>query len=124
MINRHQGSPRAGAAHTRSGIAIGPRAVTLVIAVVALALAAVSTASAHPQRSSGSSATTPKWIVFTARPPGIGAEQIFRISPAGTGLRQLTKGVNPSGAPAFSPDGKRVAFAELGRGIFSMNVDG
>ena len=66
----------------------------------------------------------PQWILFTAQPPGFGVEQIFRIKPSGKGLKQLTKGTYPSEAPAFSPDGKRIAFARLGAGIFSMNVDG
>ncbi len=66
----------------------------------------------------------PQWIVFTADPPGISVEQIFRIKPSGTGLKQLTKGTYPSIAPAFSPNGKRIAFARLGAGIFSMNLDG
>src|SRR5581483_58789 len=30
----------------------------------------------------------------------------------------------PSEAPAFSPNGKRIAFTRLGAGIFSMNVNG
>ena len=73
-----------------------------------------------PQRSSGQ----PQWILFTALPHGVGVEQIFRVQLSGKGLEQLTKGRYPSEAPAFSPDGKRVAFAQLGAGVFSMNLDG
>ena len=62
--------------------------------------------------------------MFTARSPGHGVEQIFRIKQSGAGLKQLTRGTYPSAAPAFSPDGKRIAFARLGAGIFSMNLDG
>ena len=62
--------------------------------------------------------------MFAAQPPGFGAQQIFRIKPSGSGLKQLTKGAYPSDAPAFSPDGKRIAFARLGAGIVSMNLDG
>jgi Tol biopolymer transport system component len=116
MVERHK-SPR-------SGTAIGARALTVIVVVVALALAAASAASGQPQRSSGPSLGQPQWILFTARLPGSGAEQIFRIKPSGNGLKQLTKGTYPSEAPAFSPDGKRIAFAQLGAGIFSMNVDG
>jgi Tol biopolymer transport system component len=127
MVERHKGKRpgvRRRAARPRSGTAIGPRALTVIVLVVALALAAASAASAHPERSSGPSAGQPQWILFTAHPPGAGAEQIFRIEPSGKGLEQLTKSTYPSEAPAFSPDGKRIAFARLGTGIFSMHVDG
>jgi Tol biopolymer transport system component len=97
---------------------IGPHVLTVVAVVVALALVTVSAASGQPQRPS-----PPQWILFTARAPG-GVEQIFRIRQSGTGLKQLTRGTYPSAAPAFSPDGKRVAFARLGTGILSMNLDG
>jgi Tol biopolymer transport system component len=109
------------AARPRGNNAIGSRVLTAVV-VVGLALAAVSAASGQPQRSSSSA--QPPWIVFTARSPGHGVEQIFRIKQSGTGLKQLTRGTYPSAAPAFSPDGKRIAFARLGAGIFSMNLDG
>jgi Tol biopolymer transport system component len=128
MVERHTGNRRevrSRAARLWSGTAIGPRALTVIVVVVALVLAAASTASAQPQRSSGPSAGQPQWILFTAVRPGqLGAEQIFRIKPSGNGLKQLTKGAYPSEAPAFSPDGKQIAFARVGAGIFSMNVDG
>jgi Tol biopolymer transport system component len=127
MVERHKGNRREvrrRAARPRSGTAIGPRALTVIVVVVALVLAAASAASGQPQRSSGPSAGQPQWILFTAQAPGLGAEQIVRIEPSGNGLKQLTKGTYPSEAPAFSPDGKRIAFARVGAGIFSMNVDG
>jgi hypothetical protein len=109
----------------RRGTAIGPGALAVIVVVVALVLAAASAASAHPQRSSGSSAGQPQWILFTAVRPGqLGPEQIFRIESSGNGVKQLTKGAYPAEAPAFSPDGKRIAFVRVGDGIFSMNVDG
>jgi Tol biopolymer transport system component len=100
--------------------AIGPRALTVIVVVVGVALAAVAAASGQPQRTSGQ----PQWIVFTADPPSVGVEQIFRIQPSGKGLKQLTRGQYPAQAPVFSPNGKRLAFARLGGGIFSMNLDG
>jgi Tol biopolymer transport system component len=95
------------------------RCVVITVTVV-LALAAVAAAAGQTQRSSAQ----PPWIVFTARAPGHGVEQIFRIRQSGAGLKQLTRGTYPSAGPAFSPDGKRIAFARLGGGIFSMNLDG
>jgi len=100
--------------------AIGPRALTVIVVVVGLALSAVSAASGQPQRSSAQ----PQWIVFTADPPALGVEQIFRMQSTGKGLKQLTRGQYPAQAPVFSPDGKRIAFARLGGGIFSMNLNG
>jgi Tol biopolymer transport system component len=127
MVERHKGNGREvgrHAAHRRRGSAIGPRALTVLVVVVALALAAGSTASGRPLRSSGPSAGQSHWILFTAQPPAAGAEQIYRIMPSGNGLKQLTKGTDPSQAPAFSPDGNQVAFVRVGVGIFRMNVDG
>jgi Tol biopolymer transport system component len=91
----------------------------MLIAVV-VGLAIVSGASARPQRSS----TQSPWLLFTADPTGLGVDQIFRITLAGKGLKQLTRGPYPSEAPAFSPNGKRIVFTRLGVGLFSMNVDG
>ena len=79
------------------------------------ALTAAATAGASAQQ---------RWIVFGADPAGLNVEQLFRIHPAGDGLQQLTTGAYPSVAPAFSPDGQRIAFARLGVGILTMNVDG
>jgi len=100
--------------------AIGPRVLTAIVVVVVVGLATVSAASGQSQRSSAQ----PQWIVFTADPPAIGVEQIFRIQPSGKGLKQLTRGQYPAQAPTFSPNGQRIAFARLGGGIFSMNLDG
>jgi Tol biopolymer transport system component len=127
MAERHQGNRRGSrrrGLRPWSSTGIGPRALTVIVVALALALLVAPAASGQPQRSSGSSAGHPRWILFTAQTSGPGAQQIFRISPSGKGLKQLTKGAYSAGAPAFSPDGKRIAFARLGAGIFSMNVDG
>ena len=82
------------------------RHVPIIGAVLAaLAVALVATVAA-----AGAATPTPRWIVFSATPPGIPSNQLFRIQTSGKGLRQLTTGAIPSTAPAFSPDGKRIAF--------------
>jgi dipeptidyl aminopeptidase/acylaminoacyl peptidase len=95
----------------------GPRMLRIVsVAFVALlAIAAVATAATSAQRT---------WIYFSANPAGQSLEQLFRIHPAGDGLQQITTGGYSSIAPAFSPNGKRIAFARLGVGILTMNLDG
>jgi Tol biopolymer transport system component len=65
-----------------------------------------------------------KWIVFAAVPSGQHVDQLFRIRSSGAGLKRLTKGQYPSIAPAFSPDGRRVAFARAGVGLVTMDVNG
>jgi hypothetical protein len=88
--------------------------VSTALAVV-LACVAAGTAGASSKR---------LWIFFSANPAGQNIEQLFRIHPAGDGLQQLTTGAYSSIAPAISPNGKRIAFARIGVGILTMNLDG
>jgi Tol biopolymer transport system component len=74
--------------------------------------------------SSAGTAPPPQWIVFSAAPPGLHGDQLFRVTSSGKGLQQITHGAFPSEAPAFSPDGKRIAFARTGVGVLTMNPDG
>ncbi|HSC92721.1 MAG TPA: hypothetical protein VLB86_13805 [Gaiellaceae bacterium] len=85
---------------------------------VALGLALVV---AHGARGA---ATPARWIVFTAHPSGAGAAQLFRVQTSGEGLAQFTTGRLPATAPAFAPDGQRLAFSRLGSGLFRVNLDG
>src|SRR5580765_5744168 len=88
----------------------------LVSAAFALVLGAVGATAG---------ATAPaKWLVFSATQPGQHIDQLFRIRSSGAGLKRLTTGQYPSIAPAFSPDGTRIAFARTGIGIVTMNLDG
>lgn len=69
----------------------------------------------------------PAWagtIVFAAATQASPVDQLFRVSAAGTGLKQLTTGAHPADAPAISPDGKEIAFERFGVGIFTMGVNG
>jgi hypothetical protein len=97
----------------------GPRMLRIIAFAFAFAfvlvIAVTATAGATAERS---------WIVFSADPVGQSIEQLFRIHPAGDGLQQITTGAYSSVGPAFSPNGKRIAFARLGVGILTMNVDG
>ena len=89
--------------------------VALGAFAVVLASAAAATAGASAPRA---------WIIFSANPAGQNIEQLFRIHPAGDGIQQITMGAYSSIAPAFSPNGQRIAFARLGVGILTMNIDG
>src|SRR6267378_4511614 len=93
----------------------GPRMLRIVSVAFAVVLAIAATAGASAER---------RWIVFSANPAGQNIEQLFRIHPAGDGIQQITTGAYSSVAPAFSPNGKRIAFARLGVGILTMNIDG
>ncbi|HEX3226967.1 MAG TPA: hypothetical protein VHQ89_12795 [Gaiellaceae bacterium] len=73
---------------------------------------------------SSSAASTGDTIIFAATTADVHVDQLFSIQPSGDGLKQLTTGSYPSDAPAFSPNGKRVAFQRLGVGILTMNPDG
>ena len=55
-----------------------------------------------------------RWIVFAAHPNGLGSQQLFRIQTNGQGLKQITTGKLLATAPAFAPNGKRLAFQRLG----------
>jgi Tol biopolymer transport system component len=84
---------------------------------VAVAFVAGQTASGAPSPA--------RWIVFSAHPNGAtGTVQLMRVQTNGEGLRQITTGSKPATEPAFSSNGKRIVFARLGSGVFSMNLDG
>jgi hypothetical protein len=91
--------------------------VVWVAASVVAALALVTAASARPAGTGGA-------IVFSANPEGKLVAQLFSVSASGGGLRQLTSGAYPAIDPAFSPNGKRIAFARVGVGIFTIDRDG
>jgi dipeptidyl aminopeptidase/acylaminoacyl peptidase len=98
----------------RAGARIG-RILSIASLAIAFVLAVTASAGAAPG---------PRWIVFSATPSGQHTDQLFRIQASGEGLQQITTGGYPSIDPAFSPDGKRIAFARTGVGILTMNVDG
>jgi TolB protein len=73
------------------------------------------------------------WIAFARyhEPhPGPGSlefrRDIYLVRPDGTDLRRLTKLTGFNSSPAWSPDGKRIAFTSDRRrqAIYTMNADG
>ena len=100
-------------------MAARPKLVSILLVVVAAFVLAVGAVSAATR-----AAAPAKWIVFSAVPPGQHIDQLFRIRSSGGGLKKLTTGPYPSDAPAFSPDGARIAFSRAGVGIVTMDVNG
>jgi Tol biopolymer transport system component len=89
--------------------------------LVAGALLALCVAAAQP----ATGVTTPsRWIVFSALPNGQPPAQLFRVQTDGEELQQITTGKKIATMPAFSPDGRRIAFTRVGSGIFVANLDG
>ncbi len=119
--NFNQRAVSRSSVRTQQSPALAPRLLASVVLALGCALVAVSAASARPQQP----AAQPQWLVFGAQGNGgVGSEQLFRITTAGTGLKQLTAGALAASSPAVSPDGSRIAFARLGEGLFSMSVNG
>jgi hypothetical protein len=90
------------------------RLAAIVTVVLASAFSGSSTANA------GEDGT----IVFSATSPDSQVDQLFSVRASGEGLEQLTTGSYPSDAPAFSPNGRRIAFERIGVGIVTMDPDG
>ncbi|MDX6680847.1 MAG: TolB protein, partial [Solirubrobacteraceae bacterium] len=64
-------------------------------------------------------------IAFTSARNG--DDDVYVISPDGSGLRRLTSDAAGDSAPAFSPDGSRIAFQSTRAGfadVFAMDADG
>lgn len=88
-----------------------------MIATAVLAVALKLTVSAP-------AAADVPWVVFSAHPDGTALQQLFRVQSNGDGLQQISKGGSPATDPAFSPDGQRIVFVRLGKGLFSIGLDG
>jgi len=75
--------------------------------------------------SGSGAATRDPWIVFVGSPDGATKSfQLFRVRLSGRGLEPVTHGRRNADDPAFSPDGRQLAFARLGAGIFAVKLDG
>jgi dipeptidyl aminopeptidase/acylaminoacyl peptidase len=89
--------------------------LAVTVAVLSGSVAVAASAGAAP--SDGT-------IVFSATSAESQIDQLYSIQTSGEGLKQLTTGGYQSDAPAFSPNGRRIAFQRTGVGILTMNVDG
>jgi len=91
---------------------------------LALTGAAIVAAVVAGAQASSSATAAPRWIVFSAAPLQNAPAQLHRIRTDGTELKELTQGKAAATDPAFSPDGKRIAFVRPGSGIYAMSIDG
>ena len=89
--------------------------------------------SAAPPKVSAASAGDNSLIVFATDRDGpdpigdYGNAEIYVMNPDGSGQRRLTNEKAADNTPAFSPDGRRIAFVSQrggGRDIYVMNADG
>jgi Tol biopolymer transport system component len=62
-------------------------------------------------------------IAFMGSRPA-GTSEIYVVNVDGTGIRQLTDNHEPDEYPAWSPDGRKIAFTRGRRQIYLMNADG
>ena len=98
----------------------GVRSVVFAASVVAAAVFAVAPAQAAFPGANGK-------IAFEADAGGSSAGDVYLVNPDNTGLVQLTTHSAYDGAPAWSPDGGRIAFVSSrdgNREIYVMNADG
>lgn len=105
-----------------------PRARLLGVLVLAGALAGLGGGSAN----AGSQAANGR-IAFVSDgacrfDPAVKNEDVFSMAPDGSGKANLSRNANPDSAPAWSPDGLRLAFTRPGKGggedVFVMNANG
>jgi Tol biopolymer transport system component len=67
------------------------------------------------------------WIAYVRKSSVLPIREIWVVHPDGTGKRQLTSLGASASRPAWSPDGRRIAFADDDRGtfgIYTIGIDG
>jgi Tol biopolymer transport system component len=91
-------------------------ALVAVCMLCALALPVFDRAAAQTAKFNGKIA----FVTNRNGPPG----EIYVMNPDGSDQRNITKSPASETRPAFSPDGKKIAFVRDFNGIFVMNPDG
>src|SRR5215217_523580 len=108
----------------RRGVAVLFSAVLASGVGAALLLALV----AHPEPAEAAFPGINGRIAFSSLRAGADKSSIFTMSFTGNSVRRLTSEAVGGGAPAFSPDGKKIAYVvSRSRGrtdIYTMNTDG
>jgi Tol biopolymer transport system component len=67
------------------------------------------------------------WIAYVRKSSVLPVREIWVVHPDGTGKRQVTSLGASASRPAWSPDGKRIAFADNAKGsfdIYTIGIDG
>ena len=106
-------------------LGLAPRAVLLLVAAALAALAVALLAAQEPARATFPGANGD--IAFVGWIAESSTYQIFTVSPEGGTPKQLTFDNTSKESPAWSPDGRKLAFVGRGPGgrdIYTMNANG
>lgn len=97
-----------------------PRLALVLAAAGSAALPAAAQAAFPGRDGRIAFAATPQACIAAIDPGACEGSDLFSINPNGTALRRLTGGAEP----AYSPDGRRIAFAVPDGSIFVAGADG
>jgi Tol biopolymer transport system component len=127
----------AGVTHLSSSAPLkkGIEVIKTVLLLALMVLAVLASCAAQKAGMGPTKPTSPSQngkIAFTRVDNQVGEFEIFVVEPDGSGLRKLTTKPVQDGFPAWSPNGKRLAFeaesqggnSEVNIDIYVMNADG
>lgn len=118
--------------------AFARRSIRLAISLASLAVGACDTSPTSPLSTTPTGLAGPsaavnnggnnRRILFVSERETPGSFEIYSMNPDGSGLARLTTSAGHDLAPAWSPDGKQVAFVSMRHDpsgeIYVMNADG